>query len=190
MTHILPGLLHQRRPPRGARQRMVETHAGVPAVAPELLHKRPSTARSLQVQHSAADCIALTGAFLISAFILPLATTNPSLQYVPCSFRHSQWWEDRTLMTYENIDFKGVFWAGWYDIFLQPMIETWGGYNFRSSAQNQQRLVIGPRGHCLTSFPLLFPDDRLADIWCALRMWGENAGSRRRCGIFTDFSFA
>lgn len=77
----------------------------------------------------------------------------------------SPWWEDRTLTSYDSIDFKGVHWAGWYDIFLQPMIETWEGYNGRSQARNQQRLVIGPRGHCLTPFPLLFPDDRLADIW-------------------------
>jgi predicted acyl esterase len=121
------------------------------------------------VQHPAAECIApITGAFLISTSILlwPTHFCNASRFHV----FHSQWWEDRTLMTYENIDFKGVHWAGWYDIFLQPMIETWSGYNFRSSAQNQQRLVIGPRGHCLTSFPLLFPDDRLADIWCALRV--------------------
>lgn len=156
-------------------------------MASELLHKRPSTARSLQVQHLAADCIAPTGAFLISAFTFHLA--NPSLQYVPCPFRHSQWWEDRTLMTYENIDFKGVFWAGWYDIFLQPMIETWGGYNFRSGAQNQQRLVIGPRGHCLTTFPLLFPDDRLADIWCVLRMWGKTLARVDVSGMFTNLSF-
>lgn len=48
------------------------------------------------------------------------------------------------------------------------MIETWTGYNFHSNAVGQHKLIIGPRGHCLKPFPLLFPDDRLADIWCVI----------------------
>jgi len=45
---------------------------------------------------------------------------------------------------------------GWFDIFLEPMIDTFQAYDFKSDAPHQARLIIGPRGHCLTAHPYLY----------------------------------
>eukprot|EP00049_Salpingoeca_infusionum_P000209 m.38130 g.38130 ORF g.38130 m.38130 type:complete len:625 (-) comp10159_c0_seq1:1879-3753(-) len=94
---------------------------------------------------------------------------------------NSPWWSQRNLSNYDTITFPAVHWGGWYDIFGQLMIDTYTGYRYASAAPLQQRLVMGPRGHCLTEHPLLFPDDRLGDIWAF-----ESALSIFKNGTFTE----
>eukprot|EP00730_Choanoeca_flexa_P013099 TRINITY_DN4963_c0_g1_i2.p1 TRINITY_DN4963_c0_g1~~TRINITY_DN4963_c0_g1_i2.p1 ORF type:complete len:601 (+),score=137.70 TRINITY_DN4963_c0_g1_i2:50-1804(+) len=77
----------------------------------------------------------------------------------------SPWWGERTLTNDSTVTFPSIFWGGWYDIFLQPMIDTFQAYDYKSDDPHHTRMIIGPRGHCLTAHPFLFPDDRYAEVW-------------------------
>ncbi|EDQ84487.1 uncharacterized protein MONBRDRAFT_39252 [Monosiga brevicollis MX1] len=90
--------------------------------------------------------------------------------------QYGDWWQQRTLNNDSTITFPSIFWAGWYDIFLQPMMDTFEGYLYKSVDPQQSRMIIGPRGHCLTEHPFLFPDDRYAEVWSyetALSIYGN-----------------
>lgn len=68
---------------------------------------------------------------------------------------------------FKNVDFPAVFTGGWYDIFLDPMLRTFAGYDTESTgiARGNQQFFIEPRGHCFFETEVSFRDDRLAWIW-------------------------
>jgi predicted acyl esterase len=53
--------------------------------------------------------------------------------------------------------------VGWYDIFLGPMLKSFENFQFKSSsgAKGQQKLIVGPRGHCVAT------KDKYADDFIA-----------------------
>ena len=74
----------------------------------------------------------------------------------------------------DNVHFPQVWWGGWYDIFLSPMIETFKLYE---QSGQESKFVIGPRGHCFFEDTVSFPDDRLAPIWAytlSLSLFDQN----------------
>lgn len=60
-------------------------------------------------------------------------------------------WDKVTLRNLSTVNFKAVHLAGWYDIFLEPMLETFNNYDTKSSpgAFGNQKLIVDPRGHCV-----------------------------------------
>lgn len=57
--------------------------------------------------------------------------------------------------------------AGWYDVFLQPMLDTFQGYqnNSVAGALGKQQLIVGPRGHCVMENYIDFDDDFINWKW-------------------------
>lgn len=58
------------------------------------------------------------------------------------------WWDDVT-PNWDNVAAPAVFWAGWYDIFLDGTIAAFNGYNtYGAGSKGKSWLVIDPLGHC------------------------------------------
>lgn len=61
------------------------------------------------------------------------------------------WWQQvNGSRHWGNVAFPTVQWAGWYDIFQQPHLTAWAGYQYRSGpgGLGQSKLVVDPLGHC------------------------------------------
>lgn len=74
-------------------------------------------------------------------------------------------WNNITLLSQEakqNVAFPSVFWAGWYDLFLQPNLDTTSLYE---SAGYPVQYFLEPRGHCLTENVEWFPNDKFLLLW-------------------------
>ena len=59
------------------------------------------------------------------------------------------WWAPVT-PAFGNVAAPAVFWAGWYDIFLDGNLAAYNGYQTasRASARGRNWLVVDPLGHC------------------------------------------
>jgi putative CocE/NonD family hydrolase len=58
----------------------------------------------------------------------------------------SEWWDRAMLRNLSNVRAPTLHTAGWYDIFLQPMLDTHAAFD--EHLGGRQRLIVGPRGHC------------------------------------------
>ena len=61
----------------------------------------------------------------------------------------SSYWNNVTLYNLSNVDFPGIHWAGWYDIFLQDTIDHFTAMRAEGSTPEarQSKLLIGPWTH-------------------------------------------
>jgi hypothetical protein len=62
-----------------------------------------------------------------------------------------QWWLDVALSNHwDAITAPGVFWAGWYDIFLRGTLFAFNGYQHYTKPETAGKsfLVVDPLGHC------------------------------------------
>ncbi|KNC54018.1 X-Pro dipeptidyl-peptidase domain-containing protein [Thecamonas trahens ATCC 50062] len=64
-----------------------------------------------------------------------------------------------------GIKWPSVFWAAAYDIFAQPMLDTYWLQRGSAATQTADRLIFNTRGHCFAEKYFEFPDDRDGDIW-------------------------
>lgn len=62
-----------------------------------------------------------------------------------------------------NMNFNAVWWAGWYDIFLQPQLDAFRRADALSG--HTQQMIIDPFGHCGLYQKYSFPDDRKGPLW-------------------------
>ncbi len=76
-----------------------------------------------------------------------------------------------------NVDFPAVHYAGWYDIFLSPQLDTFRGYDTLSAqgARGQQQMFVDPRGHC-------FFEVRMAPF-VLLCVCADSRGAADHCGL-------
>lgn len=80
---------------------------------------------------------------------------------------YSSYWSEVTLSNASNVNFPAIHWAGWYDIFLQMMLDSYQLYQTNSAqgGRGKQQLIVGPRGHCMFEDYIDFEWDWLGDKW-------------------------
>mmetsp|Transcript_773 Transcript_773/g.2375 ORF Transcript_773/g.2375 Transcript_773/m.2375 type:complete len:476 (-) Transcript_773:670-2097(-) len=61
------------------------------------------------------------------------------------------WWDRAMLTDLSHVASPTVHTAGWFDIFLQPMLDTYAAFD--KHLGGSQRLIVGPRGHCFFARP-------------------------------------
>jgi putative CocE/NonD family hydrolase len=65
-----------------------------------------------------------------------------------------QWWDRlNASLSYQNVNFPTVSWAGWYDIFLVGQLEGFYYYQYLSPSAGSHYIVIDPLGHCQKAAP-------------------------------------
>jgi predicted acyl esterase len=77
------------------------------------------------------------------------------VQQVKLQEAYSPWWDNITVSgKFNKIKIPSVHYAGWYDIFLQPHLDLFSGWQKQSdpSVQGKSYLVVTPHGHC--QFPI------------------------------------
>ena len=92
---------------------------------------------------------------------------------------YDTFWDPVMVTDASAVNFPSIHLAGWYDIFLQPMLETFKIYDTTSSTggKGTQRLIVEPRGHCFfikdTNIEDWFLNDLFAYVWAFETSVGE-----------------
>ena len=118
-------------------------------------------------------------------------SNEPSLYYSALLHEgRTSWWDRGMLTNLTNVVAPTVHMAGWYDIFLQPMLDTHAAID--AHLGGNQRLIVGPRGHCFFLRPNAagwFPNDVLDFVFASeqtMRLFDGAAGEAEaeRLGAF------
>lgn len=119
-----------------------------PISKPPWLKAQFVTVGSAQIHHTTFQ----QGAYRESLTNGWLTAINEA-SFIPIIVAHeaySSFWENSTLNQWQNVDAPSIHLAGWYDIFSQPQLTAFMGYQTMSSPPSlgNNYLVVLPTGHC------------------------------------------
>jgi len=81
----------------------------------------------------------------------------------------TSYWNTQIFDQWDQVDYPAFHYTGWYDVFQQPQLDAYMGYQYESSAPGTNFLLIGPGGHCggSTNSEFAWPE---ADKFWSLRV--------------------